>query len=319
MSKYSVTDIRRTIRYRRNEFLSKRNVINIGIGWKHVKGLPKPYACIIVSVRTKGGKLTKRDRIPTRIRALGKNKQQLPYYIPTDVIEVPEIYNSLAPRGGQRLRRVLTGRSAFIYTTQGSSNVVTLTNSHVVAKLNTTAFGKIVAYRNDDGPQPLGTVDRMLRIRTSNRNKIDAALIHVLNPAIAHQLSIGNLIEPINGYGRILFNPNINFYYWLNGRLFRCNTIDHLETNVLIRYPGNRVAIFEKAWRMKVNRPPRRGHSGSLIFRRRNNTLRACGILFAGDTDLKQILVHPIKPTLTILGRRTASENGISENVSVRW
>lgn len=303
--------VRRTLRSARARLLDLPNVRFLAVGYKKTAGARRPVLAIRVFVRAKRD-VPAVDRIPRRIRAVGRNGRRLARFVPTDVERTGGAYRGLAPAGGAALVGHRRGSLGLAYRTPAGRRLV-LTNSHVVARVDRPAFGRPVEVRTGGGLQTLGVVHRMRVLESARDNEHDAALV---TAAIAvDELAVGGpaplRIAAVAALGR---QPRT--FYVSHGRRVTCASPEQVETPVDVEVAPDTVVRFARCFRLDVvHGEPAEGHSGSVLLAQRAEGAIACGLLFAGNRE--SILATSLPATLRALSAAGASADGAEEDVGI--
>lgn len=309
---------------KREELLSKKNVVGTGIGYKIKEGRKTDELAIICSVVKKMdiSELSPADRVPEKVDD-----------IRTDVIETGWFRAFQSPL--ERLRPAPGGVSIGHYAiTAGTLGCVVrrngekmiLSNNHVLANSNAAQIGDPiiqpgpydggnmfadqVAILEDFVPIQFGgeesgncaigksiaaflnifaiLLGRSTRLRVvksqASENKIDAAIARPINPDDIREEILN--IGMINGLGTVELGNNLQKMGRTTG--FTLGNVDQIEASVNVNYGANQVALFTD--QIIAGAMSSGGDSGSAVLDENKNLI---GLLFAGSETTT--IINPIE------------------------
>ncbi len=305
-----IRTIRRTIKKNEDRLLTIPNVKFITIGRKVVSGLVTDDYAIRIYVKKKY-KATGKNSIPSLIKAIGPKGKILSFSFQTDVQEQPSGFNFFSYGGGDGIVGATKGSVGLAFISKEDNEYI-LTNSHVVARPGTTAFGKIV---NNIMSKEVGIVSRMTKIQKDKINRFDGALI---KPKVALDLyRVLGVPDTISRYG-ILSTTSEKAYYYIGGeKRITCRYPEHVTTPIGVSFSKTRSAYFNEFALLDVEKgKPKKSHSGSILFQIMGGKFAICGLIFAGGSS--KIGVIPIKSLLKALST-SKSGNGLREDVGIKF
>jgi len=317
----------------REEFLAKKNVVGVGIGYKTVKGKQTDVPAVVALVRKKEAlpNLKPDDRLPQFAKGLRQ----------TDVLEVGDIKalsytNKERPApGGVSIGhyKITAGTLGTVVRDAKTGQTLILSNNHVLANSNDAILGDPIL---QPGPVDGGKLGRD-EIGTLLRYvPIDFNLDGGSCPFAELYANIGNGIATILGsthrlksytfqpqavnhvdaavatpYSSSDLDPHIVNIGVVNGTVpaflgqevrktgrtteYTEGKIELIDATVQVQYGEGKIATFEK--QLISGFMSKGGDSGSLLVEK--NSLRAVGLLYAGSDQVT--IYNPIQFVLDAL------------------
>jgi len=313
----------------KQNFLTKKNVVGVGIGYKTIRGrqTEQPAVVVLVSKKEASYNLKMEDAIPAFAKGL----------VPTDVLEVGEIkalsytgkyrpapggvsighYKITAGTFGAPVRDVQTGQ------------LLILSNNHVLANSNNATLGdpilqpgpvdggKIgtdeigtllrfvpIDFGEDDGSCPLaemyaGVGNFFATIFGSQHRvksrKYNPQAVNLVDAAVATPYQLSNIKPEILDIGVVsgTEDAHVGMDVKKTGRTTEHTTgkIQLINATVQVQYGAGKVAVFEN--QLISGYMSKGGDSGSLLVSSDN---KAVGLLFAGSDQVT--IYNPIKSVL---------------------
>jgi hypothetical protein len=317
----------------RKEFLAKKNVVGVGIGYKVSQGKQTDVPSVVAMVRRKESlfNLPPDDRIPAFAKGL----------IQTDVLEVGDIKalsytNKERPApGGVSIGhyRITAGTLGTVVRDANTGQVLILSNNHVLANSNEANLGDPILQPGPVdggklGRDEIGTLLRFVPIdfnldggscpwaelyadfgnavaqvfNSQHRVKtytFNPQAVNYVDAAVATPYS-GSDLDPhivnigvVNGIVPAFLGQEVR----KTGRTteYTEGKIELVDATVQVQYGAGKIATFEK--QLISGYMSKGGDSGSLLVEK--NSLRAVGLLYAGSDQVT--IYNPIQFVLDAL------------------
>jgi len=317
----------------RKEFLAKKNVVGVGIGYKTIHGKKTDTPSVVTMVRKKEAlfNIPPDDRIPRFAKGL----------IQTDVLEVGNIKalsytNKERPApGGVSIGhyRITAGTFGTLVRDANTGQVLILSNNHVLANSNDASLGDPILQPGPiDGGQPgkdtIGTLLRFVPIDFNLEGGTCpwAELYAKFGNAVAQLFNSQHRVKTYSfrpqavnhvdaavatPYRNTDVKPDILNIGVVNGVVpaflgqevrktgrtteYTEGTIELIDATVQVQYGEGKIATFEK--QLISGYMSKGGDSGSLLVEK--NSLRAVGLLYAGSDQVT--IYNPIAYVLDAL------------------
>jgi len=317
----------------RKEFLAKKNVVGVGIGYKVSQGKQTDVPSVVAMVRRKESlfNLSPDDRIPAFAKGL----------IQTDVLEVGDIKalsytNKERPApGGVSIGhyRITAGTLGTVVRDANTGQVLILSNNHVLANSNEANLGDPILQPGPVdggklGRDEIGTLLRFVPIdfnldggscpwaelyadfgnavaqvfNSQHRVKtytFNPQAVNYVDAAVATPYSGSDLDPHIVNIGVV--NGTVPAFLGQEVRKTGRTTeytegkIELVDATVQVQYGEGKIATFEK--QLISGYMSKGGDSGSLLVEK--NSLRAVGLLYAGSDQVT--IYNPIQFVLDAL------------------
>lgn len=286
----------------KKDFLKKKGILGIGIGYKKVKGISTGEICIVFLVEKKidSRYLSAEELIPESVSG-----------IKTDVIQTglitapPPLIRPLQISRTSRIRPAPGGVSiGHVKITAGTlgclvkrnSELLILSNNHVLANENRANIGDHILQPGPydggiDSKDVIATLKEFVSIDFRKENKIDAALALPLNPVDKYVTKEVLEIGVPSGYAEAKLNDQVIKSGRTTG--ITRGKIITVNATVKVQY-SSYTAIFEN--QLVSDIISRGGDSGSAVFLD-DGSNRVCGLLFAGSET--NTIINPIKEVLS--------------------
>ena len=280
--RYSLRDVKRTLRKHTARLLAHPNVLYLAIGEKISAGTGQKRLAIRICVSQKRGK-GYRDAVPQRLRAVKPDGTLANFYIPTDVEKKPRTLKALGLRGGDTIRGTTLGSIGLVFTgtPPNDHEFFILTNAHVTPGIDQRAQEQLI--HTGEG-QTVGNTFRATRLLSApgKVHKVDAALIRPSVPV--DPFLIDGHLTAVEQYGDLAAGMTQQFFYLRqNGarRVFAApNQIVTARPVRMGRHDLRFVDFFEMTLTRGQQAEP--GDSGSVLVSDNGRGLVVHALLFAG-------------------------------------
>lgn len=318
----------------REEFLAKKNVVGVGIGYKTVKDKQTDAPAVVALVRKKEAlpNIPQEDRIPQFANGLRQ----------TDVLEVGDIKalsytNKERPApGGVSIGhyRITAGTLGTVVRDAKTGQVLILSNNHVLANSNDAILGDPILqpgpvdggklgrdeigtllrfapidFNLDGGSCPLAEfyadVGNAFATMLGSKHRVktfafNPQAVNLVDAAVATPYSSADLdphilnIGVVSGTAPAFLGQEVR----KTGRTteYTEGKIELVDATVQVQYGEGKIATFEK--QLISGYMSKGGDSGSLLVEK--NSLRAVGLLYAGSDQVT--IYNPIQFVLDALG-----------------
>jgi hypothetical protein len=281
--RYTLRDVKRTLRKHSGRLLAHRNVLYLSVGEKIRDKKGQKQLAIRVCVAAKKGD-GYRFAVPRRIRGVMADGSPANFFIPTDVEKKPRILRALELRGGDPLAGAKLGSVGLVLSNTNGDRLI-LTNSHVTPGLDQSAQGQRV---NDLRGGKIGETIRATALSSTpgRLHSVDAALIA---PNVETDLlMIDGAPAPVVKFDTLAQGMSQQlFYLRQNGARLSFRFPNLVATPRQVDVDG-RLVLFAHFFELsQVGGPPRpvAGDSGSVLVRDIGSGLVVHGLLFAGGGD----------------------------------
>jgi hypothetical protein len=319
----SIADVRRTLRHNGARLRRHPNVVALAVGGRVRDGERQPGLAIRVYVSRKlpPGQLSRRQRLPRRLRGRLAGGLAAPWFVPVDVVRGEGPLQALALASGQGIRGIRrdVGTTGLLYRSVLGRDYL-LTNAHVAAGLDFgprqlaahERAGLSTAVSRPSNARAFADVERIAELTPGASNECDAALCWVYDSERVALLQVGGL--PVVGVSDASpRSPERFFYRNRRGRKKTFSAPDE-RAPLDVNFSG-RLVRFRSALTLTGAAGVEAGDSGSLLVRRTRGGLLAAGLVFAGSGNT--VAVIPFSRTLAQLAKASAGRAGRREDVRV--
>jgi hypothetical protein len=300
--RYSLRDVKRTLRKNMARLLAHPNVLYLAIGEKISASTGQKRLAIRVCVSQKKGKHYP-GAVPKRLRAVRAGGTLANFFIPTDVEKKPPTLKGLDVRGGDIITGTTLGAVGLAF--QGDDErIYILTNAHVTPGINQVAQNQPI--RIPGGPI-IGHTFRATRLVSApgQLHTIDAA---VVVPRVPVDLFVidGNQTRVMN-FGQLRGGMTQQFFYLRKSGARRVFGNPNLvSTPRTVRMNGHQL-LFVNFFEMTLMQGlvPQEGDSGSVLVSDTGAGLVVHGLLFAGaERTIGVMAIQDVFRALTIRPQR---------------
>lgn len=282
--------IRRTVKAALPDLMTKPNVLYVTVGEKRKKGQRKKGPAIVVYVQKKKKDVARPDRIPKTVAGSSDGER-----LKTDVVEIGGMPTAFGARSGHVLRSFDgdIGVCGLSFVKNGVGYI--LTNAHVACNMLSGTYGQADLLDRQQNlfvrAGPVAYWTPMLQTRPV----IDDVAVIRADGWIVDAFRTLDSEVPISAFGDIGSSVNADYWYNVNGTIFRCTHAEWALGGANIRVDGA-VYYYRQFWQLQmVQGTAMHGHSGAVLCRQDGNRILACGLIFGG-VEPNYIFALPIGP-----------------------
>ena len=305
--RYSLRDVKRTLRKHAARLLAHPNVLYLAIGEKISAGSGKKRLAIRVCVSQKKDKRF-RAAVPKRLRGVRPDGTPADFFVPTDVEKKPRTLKALGIRGGDAIAGSNLGAVGLVFNGNDDQSYI-LTNAHVTPGIDQVAENQPVTIL---GGSIIGHTFRATRLSSApgQLHSVDAAAVIPTVPVDPFVID-GHPMRVVS-YGQLAGGMTQRFFYLRNNgarRVFESPNLVVTPRNILV---NGRPLLFVNFFEMTMIQGPQfpiPGDSGSALVSDTGAGLTVHGLLFAGGG--RTIGVIPIRDVFRALAASSTKALGV--------